>query len=113
MDEKLAAKLAAYWVPSVERCGLILPRNKIVEIKNSFPDPGEGFAMKYEDRKEYEDAMVATWHTHPKTSANLSSLDYRMFLSLPSQTHYIIAQGCIRSFVVRNSKVMNHETHRF
>lgn len=52
---------------------------------------------------------AATWHTHPHNIVNLSLEDHAMFLSMPGVIHYIVTETRIRSFIVRNNKVLLHE----
>lgn len=92
----------------MERCGVIRADGSIVEIRNSHPTPSDAFRMEVAELDKHED-IVATWHTHPKTIANLSSADYRMFQTQPKWDHYIVSKDEVRSYYVLNNRVMNHE----
>ncbi len=107
--ENTASKLLEYWVPTAERFGLVLRSGEVVELRNSSPRPDLTALIAQEDIDAYGDEVVATWHTHPKGNVNLSGTDYRMFLGMPHCMHYIVAGTRVRSFVVRNNKVMLHE----
>lgn len=81
----------------------------VVELRNNSPRPDLTALIEQEDIDKYAAEAVATWHTHPKGNVNLSAADYRMFLGMPQYMHYIVADKRVRSFVVRNNKVMLHE----
>jgi len=102
-------KLLSYWVDSVERCGVILGDETIIELKNISENPKLDFVMREEDFKEYAGRIVATWHTHPITSANLSVEDYIMFRSKPDWYHYIVSEKEVWCYYIRNGKVILHE----
>ncbi len=73
-----------------ERCGVILTDDTIVELENMHPSPFEGFAMD-STLLEASD-VVATWHTHPTTSPNLSVADFKAFRTHPRLMHYVVAE---------------------
>lgn len=77
------------WNPDVERCGVILRDGTLVELPNLHPDPVNSYEM---DPEEYLDRAWATWHTHPRTTGNLSSEDYLNFCTPPANTmvHFIV-----------------------
>lgn len=108
-NKNTAFKLLEYWVPSVERFGLVLRSEEIVELRNNSPRPDLTALIAQDDIDAYGEDVVATWHTHPKGNVNLSGADYRMFLGMPQCMHYIVTETRVRSFIVRNNKVMLHE----
>lgn len=73
-----------------ERCGVIYKDGSIIEVDNIHPDPNHYFAMPL--ALVDSDLVEATWHTHPRTSGNLSVADYKSFVSLPKLRHYIVAE---------------------
>lgn len=83
-----------------ERVGFIIPRNEIVEVRNISDKPHDGFLVAPEDIILYteEKEAIATWHTHPNQSANLSGEDYRIFHNWPNLTHFIIGNDGVRAF---------------
>lgn len=81
------SKLPAFYQTETERCGVILADGQIVERENLASDPANHFQFRLEDLE----GAVATWHTHPKSTGNLSIDDYYFFKSWPSQTHFIIS----------------------
>ena len=107
-----ASKLLAYWVPTIERVGLVLVDGTVVELRNHSETPGKTLRVDPSEIEPLRPAVVAMWHTHPENNANLSPMDWYMFKGLPEWTHYIVTETCVRSFIVTNGKVMNHEDHR-
>lgn len=83
-----------------ERVGFIVPRNDIVEVNNIADNPYDGFLVDAKDITLYteEKNAVATWHTHPNQSANLSGEDYRIFQMWPELVHFIIGNDGVRAF---------------
>lgn len=63
--------------------------------------------MEAAELEKYD--AVATWHTHPKTSANLSSSDWRMFKAQDSLKHYIVSEHEVRGYFIANGKVLTYE----
>lgn len=89
-----------------ERVGLILRDGTIVELENVATNPEEAFDVRPEDLIRYEDEMVATWHTHPGASPNLSLDDHMAINNWPMLEHYIIGQGSTRRYTVRNGSIV-------
>lgn len=83
-----------------ERVGFIIPRNEIVEVENISENPLDGFLVDAEDIIHYTETKgaIATWHTHPNQSANLSGEDNRIFFNWPELTHFIIGNDGVRAF---------------
>lgn len=77
-----------------ERCGFVLKTGRVVEVSNVAEDPVTGFRMKPEEVLTFlskkRAVPVATWHTHPGASPNLSEMDYAGFLQWPEWQHYIV-----------------------
>ncbi|AJD82918.1 hypothetical protein PJWF_00024 [Achromobacter phage JWF] len=94
------------WNPTVERCGLILRDGTILECQNTHEDPHIGFEISADDLVKYASQAVATWHTHPATSSNLSPDDYEAFLAWPQLRHYIISEKDVWCFFIRNNLVV-------
>lgn len=103
------ALMLHYWNSTTERFGLILEDGAVAEFKNQSQTPGKTLLVDRQSIEPFLPMAVASWHTHPENSVNLSCHDYAMFLTMPSLTHYIITETRIRSFVVSNGKVMLHE----
>lgn len=104
--KSLALKLKRRLKPGHERGGFILNDGTLVEIKNTSDDP-DAFAPAAADVFKHADAAVATWHTHPEASANLSVGDFETFVSWPSLTHIIVGTDGIRYYAVKNGLVIN------
>jgi len=100
--------LVEYWNPLVERCGLILADGKILEVPNTHPKPEDHFSIARSYFTEYPDAL-ATWHTHPSGQANLTVEDYRAFLTQPNLFHYIVGDGIVWGFYVKENRVYLYE----
>jgi len=104
----LEQKLAAFWNPHRERCGVILPDGAVVELPNRHPDPSNGFEMCASEVEAL--GPIATWHTHPCTGGNLSIPDYHLYLQYPDLWHYIVgAPEDIRCYYVEDGVVLQHD----
>ena len=87
-----------------ERCGILLEGDQLIELPNLHPDPYNGFAM--ESHHLETEGIIGTWHTHPATSANLSTEDYRLFIKYPNLKHYIISNVETWSFFVEDDALL-------
>lgn len=101
--------LTDFWNPSVERCGFVLKSGEAVEVINTHEDTQQGFRINPQDILKYEDQVIATWHTHPKTSLNLSTADLNCFLAWPEWFHYIVYRGTIRCYYVEANRVLFYD----
>lgn len=101
----LLAELKKLWLYGPERVGLVLDDNCIIELDNIDPDPYNAFSVTTEQFDKYQGRIVATWHTHPKTSANLSVEDYHCFRAWPDWFHYIVAEDEIRCYYTKEQIV--------
>lgn len=102
-------QMQEYWNPTVERCGLILQSGEIKELKNSSPTPHLDFIILADEYAPYAGETVATWHTHPRTSSNLSTQDYLLFQRQPQWLHLIAARDKVRAYFARDNKVFVYE----
>lgn len=100
------ANLLDLWNPLNERCGFILNDGTVVECQNIHEDPEIGFEISTSSIRQYEGQISATWHTHPRTSPNLSVEDYRAFQAWPKWFHYIIGEHEFWCYYVRNNAVI-------
>lgn len=91
---------------------MVLEDGSIVELPNLSPTPNLTFAVEEEAVTSLVTA-VAMWHTHPKNNVNLSVNDYKVFVSLPKLTHYIVTESRVRSFIVQNGRAYLHDTYSF
>lgn len=89
-----------------ERVGFILNCGDIVEVQNVAEDPELGFIVRPEDLLIYEETAIATWHTHPGESANLSMDDYQGFMSWPHLNHYVIGNDGVRCFSIKEGALV-------
>lgn len=83
-----------------ERGGFVLGDGFVVERPNASPDPQGSFCLSAEDLIKHEAFAVATWHTHPGASANLSGDDYIAFRNWSNLKHYIIGNNGVRCYAV-------------
>ncbi len=104
-------ELQKLWGYCPEKCGLILSDNTIITLENIHPNPWDNFEIDPQALVEFEGKIAATWHTHPKTSANLSVEDYRLFQQLPDWYHYIIARDEVRCYYTQNNTVFLYESN--
>ena len=95
-------QLRGFWDPTLERCGTIDVNHQIVEVENQSKNPEFTFAFMMED---LENGAIATWHSHPTTSANLSIDDYRFFQSWPEMLHFIVGIDEVRCYQVHDGIV--------
>lgn len=89
----------------IEHVGFILANGDIVEVLNTLEDKSGGFDVGAADIKKYADA-IASWHTHPQATSNLSSQDYENFLVWSNMEHYIIGTDGVTKYVVRDGDVL-------
>lgn len=99
-------RLLSYLGDGPERVGIIKRDGEIVEFENVCSSP-DGFQLKGDDLLllESED-VVATWHTHPGASANLSVGDFHAFRAWPKLTHYIVGIDGVDEYIVRDGEVI-------
>lgn len=101
--------LKNFWVPSIERCGIVLRDGRIIELKNRSANGADEFVMDLEEFEGDHGEIVATWHTHPTTGPNLSVMDYLLFQSKPKWFHYIVAEQEVWCYAVKNGKVLVYD----
>jgi proteasome lid subunit RPN8/RPN11 len=103
---KLEDRLLKLHNNEVERCGFIMPRNRIVECENISEHPERGFDVSDEEVLKYGDKAIATWHTHPNADNNLSTLDMENFLQWDTIDHYIIGNNGVRKYIIKDGDVL-------
>lgn len=91
-----------------ERGGFVRTDGTLVESENQSDTPLEGisFALTPELLAILPD-VVATWHTHPGASANLSVGDSDTFTSWPNLAHAIVGETETRWYAVKHGAVIN------
>ena len=95
-------QLQEYWDPVVERCGIIPSNRNVIEVVNQSKNPEYTFAFLFED---LDNDSLATWHSHPTTTANLSIDDLRFFQSWPEKIHFIVGIDEVRCYQVQDGIV--------
>ena len=90
----------------MERGGIITSKG-IQEVQNQAPDPENGFEFGFEDLHRLDDPKtLATFHTHPNASSNLTNLDYVAFMSYPKLKHYIVGNDGVRCYRVHKGQII-------
>lgn len=90
-----------------ERGGVVLDDGKVVEFANLAPDPTKNFLPNIAEMIPIEDRVVATWHTHPEETANLSAEDWKTFVGWPHLLHAIVGTDGVRWYRVQRGAVVN------
>lgn len=88
-----------------ERCGLILKDGTIIETLNTHDEPLEGFRIDAAELLKHIDHCVASWHTHPYRTSQLSQEDYQGFRQWPKLSHYIVGEDGVRRYVVSKGAI--------
>lgn len=101
--------LSKFLTGEFERVGFILESGEIVECVNICSNPVEGFDVGDADMDLYIDDAVATWHTHPGGTKNLSVGDYDTYRGMPNLMHFIVAPDGVAAYVVDRDAVLVHE----
>jgi proteasome lid subunit RPN8/RPN11 len=101
----------SYWNDKIERCGFVLTSGEIVEVENIADDPEDNFEISYDDIDKYEDRIAASWHSHPRGTANLSQSDYELFSQVPEWQHIIISKDEVTNYYVEGHSVYRGVTH--
>lgn len=108
MLKQLQTKYAA---EGNERIGFILSDESVVECVNAHDDPEFGASYRSADlfdfvyNEDTEIRAIATWHTHPNVSSNLTGEDYAAFKSHPHLAHYIVGNDGVSKYTVEDGDV--------
>jgi proteasome lid subunit RPN8/RPN11 len=89
-----------------EQVGFVLTSGEVVEVKNVCKDPTNGFVVSGEDLLRYSDDVVATWHTHPGATSNLSMSDYESFKNWPQWRHFIAGSDGVAEYYVEDGELL-------
>jgi proteasome lid subunit RPN8/RPN11 len=107
---KIKEQLSEYYStePS-ERIGFVMPDGSIIETINISMNPANTFHFRSVDVFNYvfKEGAVATWHTHPNMSSDMSEDDYQMFLNYPDMVHYVIGSDGVNAFIVEDGVVLH------
>lgn len=103
----LREKLKAYLTDGPERVGFVLTDDTIIEVENVCVDPENGFEVSGEALLEHLPNIAATWHTHPNSSANLSTEDHIGFRNWPAWKHYIVGTDGVRCYAVKRGQIVH------
>lgn len=84
-----------------ERGGYITSDWKIFEVENQHTNKSNNFMFSCEDLEKLEsDNVIATFHTHPNKTSNLSKEDYDSFVNWEKLLHFIIGKDKISCYKV-------------
>jgi len=106
ISDRLKQALLDHYAGSVERVGFILPDDVLIEVQNTSDEPEKSFDVSGDDIVRFADISVATWHTHPVTSSNLSVGDYETFLLWPKHRHFIVGMDGITEYYVEDGEIL-------
>lgn len=90
----------------LERCGVVLSTGEVVELENEHSEPQNNFSM---DLALFSENVIATWHTHPHDSPNLSVTDYNTFRSFPKLKHLIVSSKEIWGYYMENDILLRND----
>lgn len=84
-----------------ERGGFITNDGSVIEVENCHPNKTDYFMFSCDDLDKLDDEnVVATFHTHPNKSSNLSKEDYDAFVNWEKLLHFIIGKDKISCYKV-------------
>ena len=101
--------LEAFYSPTGnERVGfLILDKQvELIELKNIALSPTDYFIAPTAALIEWEDKLLATWHTHPGGVNEPSIYDKQAFVNYPDVVHYIIGSNGIAAYAIEGEQVV-------
>jgi proteasome lid subunit RPN8/RPN11 len=102
-----AAKLVDYYASEgKERVGFIMTDGSIIEVENISPSPYVSASVNEAFLVENEDRLLASWHTHPGATSQLSADDYQAFTNWPDLKHYVVGNDGVSEYVVREGHVV-------
>jgi proteasome lid subunit RPN8/RPN11 len=104
---QLLKELSSRLADGPERAGFVLADGTIVEHENTHPEPEQGFLAGEDIFDSIDKDIVATWHTHPGATANLSTEDWNCFLMWPDQRHFIVGTDGVREYRIESGVVLN------
>jgi proteasome lid subunit RPN8/RPN11 len=102
-----AELLEYYTLEGVERVGFILIDGSIIEVENISSTPYLTASVDPAFLVENEDRLLASWHSHPGATSQLSGDDYQAFSNWPDLKHYIVGSDGVSSYIVVKGKVVH------
>lgn len=108
--ETLAPRLYQLLEGDDERVGFVLSDLSIVEVENICDDKRNGFEVKGQDLLDHLDVAIATWHTHPGESSELSLNDFYGFRDYPDWDHLIVGKEGVTLYRVNEGTVFKAES---
>ena len=100
--------LSLYSSNGPELVGIVTSSGEVVQLKNIHPKPEESFDVSTEDLIKWfeSETTVATFHTHPGGSSNLSIKDDLAFKNWPNLHHFIVGSDGVREFKVDGGNIV-------
>lgn len=91
-----------------ERLGFLIQDKQVelIEVRNISTAPTETFIAPTAALIEWEDKILATWHTHPDGVNEPSIYDKQAFVNYPDVVHYIIGSNGIAAYAIEGGKVV-------
>lgn len=102
LKSKHYEKLLSFYSDEGAERGGFLTSEEVIECKNSSEDD-TFYIPEYETLERMsEDDVIATFHTHPNKTANLSKEDFSSFQNWGHLYHFIIGNNGIMCYKVNN-----------
>lgn len=92
-----------------EKCGIVLVDGTLIPSPNIHDSPETAFTVDPNLLIKHENELWGTWHTHPKTKANLSQADYLGFLNWEGLRHFIVGVDGVRCFAVEDGLIVEED----
>lgn len=106
-SKQLNKALRKKLTPGPERGGVITPDFKVIEFANIADDDHAYRPALNPSDVGLLNQAVATWHTHPAATANLSPGDFQTFLQWPHLLHAIVGEEGTAWYRVEQGKVLH------
>lgn len=84
-----------------EKGGYITNKGFVIEVENIHPDKDDNFMFSCDDLDKLDsEDVIATFHTHPNKTSNLSKEDYDSFVNWEKLLHFIVGKDKINCYKV-------------
>lgn len=95
-----------YAATGPERVGFVFEDQTILEVPNISDTPETSFRVAPADLLQFAESenCVASWHTHPNGSSNLSGEDYYAFQIWSNLYHFIVGKDDVKIYTWDKSK---------
>lgn len=99
-NELLKSLKELYSDDGEERGGYINKKGEFIEVVNNHETPMSNFMFGFEDLDILAEDGIATVHTHPNGTSNLSKDDYDSFLNWWELEHIIVGNDGVSCYKV-------------